>query len=52
MIDGKQNEVRAVRNQGRWVDQDGRRDTEIILKELEKRPEPTNVVRLEKKDRF
>ena len=52
MIDGKQNEVRALRNQGHWVEQDGRRDTEIILKELGKRPELTNVVKLEKLDRF
>jgi len=44
MVDGKQTEVRAIRGQAHWVDQDVSRDTEIVLKELGKGAGVTNVV--------
>jgi hypothetical protein len=44
VIDGKQTEVRAIRGQSHWVDQDGSRDTELVLKELGKAAGATNVV--------
>ena len=44
VIDGKQTEVRAIRFQEKWVEQDVTRDTEIVLKELGKAAGPTNVV--------
>jgi hypothetical protein len=44
VIDGKQTEVRAIRGQAHWVDQDVSRDTELVLKELGKAIGPTNIV--------
>jgi len=44
MVEGKQTEVRAIRGQAHWVDQDVSRDTEIVLKELGKAVGPTNIV--------
>jgi hypothetical protein len=44
MIDGKQTEVRAVRNQEKWEKQDQGRDTEIIKTELGKLLVASNIV--------
>jgi len=44
VIDGKQREVRAIRGQAKWIDQDKDRDTELVLKELGKAGLPLNVV--------
>lgn len=46
MIDGKQSEVRAIRNQDLWVANDVDRDTEIIKTELAKTVLPSNVVQI------
>jgi len=44
VIEGKQTEDHAIREQAKWVDQDKDRDTEIILEELRKTALPLNVV--------
>ena len=49
MLDGKQTEVRAIRNQKNWVGVDVMRDVSIIVKELEKTKMPSNVVDLDER---
>jgi hypothetical protein len=46
VIEGKQNEVRAIRNQLKWEGQDMDRDTEIIKAELARTGLPPNVVKI------
>ena len=46
LIEGKQSEVRAIRNQEKWVAKDAARDTEIVKNELEKSAMPSNVVNI------
>ena len=43
MIDGKQTEIRAIRNQEKWVVQDDARDTEIMKTELGRTAARQNV---------
>lgn len=44
LIDGKQTEVRAIRNQAKWVVQDKERSIGIVVEEFAKVVVPTNVV--------
>ena len=46
VIGGKQIEVRAIRNQQKWVDQDLARDTDVIKNEMEKDAAPLNIEHL------
>jgi hypothetical protein len=46
VIEGKQSEVRAIRNQLKWEAQDMGRDTEIIKAELARTGLPPNVVKI------
>ena len=45
-VDGKQTEVRAIRNQEKWVSKDAARDVDDFKKELAKANLPSNVVNI------